>query len=150
MWSNASKYYVVTTSVGFQKNIEHITASLLLSTAGTNYIKEELVVNYSVIFLIALDCILLDPFNTKLHVHSLDSHNKCILYAYSGLMRTYLGLCPPSMIELLVKVGNGWFQVTSYNYFSLLKPHYLIILNDFTFWQKVWWSFNNYPGFSVL
>ena len=98
---------VVTTSVGFQKNIGHITASLLLSTAGTNYIKEELVVNYSVIFLIALDCILLDPFNTKLHVHSLDSHNKCILYAYSGLMRTYLGLCPPSMIELLVKVGNG-------------------------------------------
>ena len=54
-----------------------------------------------------LECILLDLFNVKLHLHSLDSHIQHIGNAHLGRIKAYLGPCQTSVIKLLVKKGNS-------------------------------------------
>lgn len=58
---------VVTTLVGFLKDITHITVLLLLSKAGRNLDKEECSGALFNDLSEALECILLNFFNVKLH-----------------------------------------------------------------------------------
>ena len=44
-------------------------------------------------------------FEGKLQAHSLDSHIQRICNAYLGHIKEYLG--PLSMIQLVVRIGNG-------------------------------------------
>ena len=84
---------MVTTLLGFRKNIVHITISLVLSKSGTELGKE----GVSGVLLDhlskALDCILFDLFNAKLCAHSFYSHIQRIGDAYFGLMKLYLEPC---------------------------------------------------------
>ena len=94
---------MVTTLASFQRDIAHITISLLFNKAGTELEKRGVSGGLLNDYPKALECILLDLFNAKLHVHSLVSHIQRIGYAYFGRIRVYLGPCQTSMLEPLVK-----------------------------------------------
>lgn len=64
----------------------------------------------------ALNCILLDLFGVNLHAHSLDSHIQPTGNVYLRYIKGYSGPCQVSMIDLLMKIGNAWLQVTLNNY----------------------------------
>ena len=71
---------MVTTVVCFQKDIAHITVSMFVSKAGTklDQVTSALLNDLSD----ALQCILFNLFNARLHARSLDLHIQCICNAY--------------------------------------------------------------------
>ena len=71
---------MVTTVVCFQKDIAHITVSMFLSKVGTklDQVTSALLNDLSN----ALECILFNLFNARLHAHSLDLHIQYICNAY--------------------------------------------------------------------
>ena len=103
-------------TTGFQKDIAHIIVFLLLSKAGTKLKKGGVTRGLMNDLSKALECILLDLFNAKLHAPNLDSHTQRPGNAYLGRIKAYLGFCQTSVMEFFVKIDNGCLQLILDNY----------------------------------